>query len=360
MIALNQLIQKHSSIGLDVGTYGLRAVQIETSDNQFILSRVMNMELAPQDQCDINTLHERLQICIHRGEFVGRNIITTPFEANVEYFTLELPDTLFSQSIENVEQAIQWEVGRLSNDPVDKLTTTYWKLPPSNSLHHNIIGVAVQTDQVIRTLDHCSSAGLNCLCVDTPTTALCRMGCALHDWSADSIWGILDIGYHQSHLILCVHDTPVLIRKAGTGSHTWTQRITESLSVSENTAEIHKMDHGLTLSTTSKENNAETELGVILMGHLKSDLNDLATEVKRSYEYILNGYPNRLASDLILVGNGSRLKQLPEFLSSALGIKVKRASSYLNHQECRLQIPDGQEPVFDAIALAVGLAMGKG
>ncbi len=360
MITLSNLIQKHCPIGLDVGTSGIRAVQIETSAEQFILSKMMDMERAPQDQFDNDTLPERIQNCLQLGEFAGRNIITTPFESNVEYFTLELPETLFSQSSENVEKAIRWEVGRLCNDPIDNITTAYWKLPPSTMLHHNTIGIAIQSDAVIRTLDHCSSIGLQCSCVDTSTTALCRLGSVLNDWPMDSIWGILDIGYHQSHLIICVNRTPVLVRKAGMGSHTWTQRIAESLAVGENTAEIHKKEHGLTLSASAKTNNVESELGLMLMGLLKSDLNELAAEIKRSYEYILSCYPNYRASDLIMVGNGSKLNQLPEFLSSALGITAKRASSYLNQHGCRLQMPEGQESLLDALGKATGLAMGNG
>ena len=67
----------------------------------------------------------------------------------------------------------------------------------------------------------------------------------------------------------------------------------------------------------------------LILGALRADLNDLASEVKRSYEYVLSCYPGRRAADLVLCGGGSLLHYFPEFLGNALGIPVRRASSYL-------------------------------
>jgi len=87
--------------------------------------------------------------------------------------------------------------------------------------------------------------------------------------------------------------------------------------------------------------------------------NDLASEVKRSYEYVLSCYPGRLAADLVLCGGGSLLHHFPEFLGSALGIPVRQASSYLEGESCRLRFATERHPPLEVLAVAVGLAISE-
>ena len=60
--------------------------------------------------------------------------------------------------------------------------------------------------------------------------------------------------------------------------------------------------------------------------------------------------------DLVLVGGGAAMRNLPEFLSDALGIPVRRASDYLNRSTCRVSYEAQQPERFDDYALAIGLA----
>lgn len=183
MITLDTIHTKYTPIGLDIGTGGIRAAQIECAHDRYIVTRTMGMERSFDDPSDTHTLHERLNLCIRHGVFTTRNVITAPVGGNVEYYPLELPETIFVQQSETVEQAIHWELGRITKESPTNMTTAHWRLPASTALHHNTIGVAVRTDCVGQTLDLCSSAGLVCTCIDTPTTALCRLGCLLRDRS---------------------------------------------------------------------------------------------------------------------------------------------------------------------------------
>ena len=100
-----------------------------------------------------------------------------------------------------------------------------------------------------------------------------------------------------------------------------------------------------------------TELGSILTGILRGDLHDIAGEVKRSYEYVLSCYPGRRAADLLLVGGGAATRNLPEYLTDALGIGVHRASAYLERDTCHWHLSLSSHDRLEDFALAIGLTV---
>jgi Tfp pilus assembly PilM family ATPase len=230
------------------------------------------------------------------------------------------------------------------------LETAYWRLPGearSASSVPNVLGVAVSTARIMERLESARRLRLCCTLVDAAAAALGRLGARLHTASADQVWGILDLGDRQTRLILCIEDTPVLIRSVGTGGRVWTQRISESLQVGTKAAEVLKREHGL----------EEAVVGPMLAGVLRKELQPIAVEIKRSYEYALSCYPQRRAGDLILVGGGAALPHLDRFLQGLLGIAVRRAGAYLGDPQCRLDWPHALSAVgseLETCALAIG------
>ena len=95
----------------------------------------------------------------------------------------------------------------------------------------------------------------------------------------------------------------------------------------------------------------------MLFSAIRSDLNMLASEIKRSYEYVMGCYPAAEISDLMLVGGGALLRNLDAYLSSELGITVAMASRYLNEPTCRLTWPDARIGSVEEMATATGLAV---
>ena len=77
--------------------------------------------------------------------------------------------------------------------------------------------------------------------------------------------------------------------------------------------------------------------------------------MKRSYEYVLSCYPGRRAADLVLVGGGAATRNLPEYLTDALGVGVHRASAYLERDTCRWHLSLGSQDRLEDFALAIGL-----
>jgi Tfp pilus assembly PilM family ATPase len=358
--------QRTTPIGLDIGECATRAVQLTRLGDSF---RVYNAACAErptvprgtdrQSESDtVSTLAGRIESCLSGAEFRGRAVLTALSSPEVEFHSLELPPVDTPQRA----QIVECEVKRLSTRQAERVQTGYWALPSLGGSGPNAIGVVVPHDKVSERVELCRRAGLVCSRVDTGATALGRFGRLLNSWTSEQIWGLLDLSLRQSRLVLCLADVPVLVRTVGAGGDVWTERIAEALGTSARTAEVHKRDNGIAPTARGVREGSSTppasELASVLRGILRSALNEMAAEIKRSYEYVLSCYPPRRAADLILVGGGALTRNLSEYLTSALGIPVCRASAYLDNDSCRLQCGAGRRSTLETSALAIGLAVG--
>ena len=417
-------LRKRTRIGLDIGASGVRAVQLTRSADGYVVTSaacggrslsepVLSPGLAggtgqneasdarpvsrttrescgeeeihraarerpkiEENWCEIPISHQGVRSLIFdlrslglRVRFRGKAVAAALSQPDVEFHTLELPAAALRADEVEAAQIVRFEVERLMSNSHAPVETRHWRLPPTGVPAPNAIGAGAAHEIINRTIEVCAEAGLTCTDLDTTATALSRFGAVLQSRPKDQVWGVLDVGDRQARLVLCLDDTPILVRTAGTGGRDWTQRIADALQVSFKAAEIHKRDHGIALTgralvresslAPAANEGTRSELASLILGAVRADLNDLASEVKRSYEYVLSCYPGRQAADLVLCGGGSLLRHFPEFLGNALGIPVRRASSYLQGESCRLSFAAEQNAPLEVLAVAVGLAISE-
>ncbi|MDO8631937.1 MAG: pilus assembly protein PilM [Phycisphaerales bacterium] len=407
MLSLLTGNRHRTPIGLDIGDTAIRAVQLRRSGDRYTLAAAARTDSAAcgspatgpsQISNPKSQISKGVQAALRQASFAGRLVVTALNPPEVEFHALDLPAAALRAPEREARQMVHWEIGRLTSESPDKVETRHWHLPTASGSAPNAIGVSAGREAVVHLVDACGAAGMVCSCVDTCATALCRFGRLLRPWPEDVLWGVLDVGARQARLLLCFGESPVLIRNTGTGGREWTQRIAEALQLSVGAAEIQKRTHGIAptgrpfpspgvhvpspcvhagrgdppdptllksqISNLKSQRGAwgtadpvRNEVGSLLLGALRSDLNDLAAEVKRSYEYVLSCYPGRHAGDLVLVGGGAGLRNLPEYLAGALGITVRRASSYLSESDCRLSYGIDDRHPLETFAAAVGLAI---
>lgn len=364
-------IRRRSPIGLDIGAGGTRAVQLTRRGPQYVVSASAASVWPAQNSGDVaapagemSGFGRHLRGLLGQMSFCGRKVIAGLNSPDVSFQALDVPRSIFSDEKTDADQVVRWEIERLMTDSGDGVETRHWCVPETRASSSTAIGVAANRDVILQTVDRCRSGGLYCVGVDANAVALSRFGAKLNKWDPEQIWGVLDVGLLESRLVLCTEDTPILVRRVGGGGGVWTERIAHTLGLSAQAAEIQKREHGIALvngersnHTTEAQRGSRERLPAILLGALRSELRKLAAEIRRSYEYVLSCYPSRHAAEFVLVGGGAALQHLPEFLSDALGIPVKRASDYLNQSHCMIQALPGARHEIESIASAVGLAI---
>ena len=358
MIAVKRRLKKWTPIGVDFGASAICAIQLRREGRLLIVSGAARQELRERGAAVAQSAAAaaQLAICLKAAKFKGRLAIAGISAPDVEFHPLDAAAAAAAAD-DQPDPGVQAELERLTTDIDGPLETRFWPIS-AGAQAPTAIGVAVAQSLAVNAAQSCEGAGLSCARVGPVATALADFTHQLRDWSPDEIVGVLDVGLRQSRLVLCVQRQPVLVRQAGSGGHAWTERIAVGLNVSERTAEVHKRDSGIAMVGQHRETGeSRTELSSMVLGALRRDLTDLAGEIKRSYEYVMRCYPGKRAGELVLVGGGSRLRNLPEFLSDALGIDVQLPSAYLGDAACRLVAPANGVPPPEFCAAAIGLAM---
>ena len=350
-----------SPIGLDVGTRGVRSAQLIRTREGWAVTGLAHSTSRAGAEPDAARQAEQIRSCVGRGAFRGRAAVTALAPTHLEHHALDLPAALLEGG-RQAAQAVRHEIEQLMTLPEGEVETRHWRLPATTVPAPNALGVAALRPAIRQLTELCGSrraplsGGGQSPRPPSAASAPSCAGCGIPKYGP-----LLDLGEQQTRIVVCVDETPLVVRPLATGGDAWTQLIASALEVSPKSAEVHKREHGIALpgGGTSIPSSADTEseLGHMLLGALRAELNQLASGVKQSYEYALSCYPAREAGELILVGNGSDLKNLPEFLSATLGIKVRRATDCLQEAETRLNFGASQRDALQEYALAVGLAL---
>ncbi|MHC5108626.1 MAG: pilus assembly protein PilM [Planctomycetota bacterium] len=363
MITLKRPRIGKSLVALDVGFTGMRAAQLRISGDQWIIDSTSRYDI-PVDQPNdgqAETWRRGMARCFEQAQFAGRRVVLGVSPPDISFYPLEVPDALLTNEGPETETVIREEIRRMLSTNESDVNTTHWALPPPSVSAPNALGVAAPSNMINNAIAACRLARLDCVTMDASATALCRYGYLLNDFDKGRIWGVLDVGHRQSRLTLCLGGTPVLTRAIGDGSQQWTKLIAEELGTTTKTAEIQKCEHGIAATKRRRDDDAganqSSDVASMIFGIIRASLTTIATEINRSYEYALSCYGQRSAGDLILVGGGVALKQLPKFLSDALGITVRRSHEYIGGPRCRLSCDSRPTGEIDRMATALGLAV---
>jgi Tfp pilus assembly PilM family ATPase len=355
-------IRKHASpIGLDLGTTAVRAVQVEHRDRGWSVAHLSRCAI--EGQGDPAAVREAAARCLRQGNFVGRKVCAALPGQNIEYHMLELPEKVAEGNSHTQQLIVENEVRRLMTQGDAAVEIRHWTLPRSSaSAAPSAIGAAAPRELVMGLVDLCANADATCSCVDLSAWALARFGTAMHAWGDNEVGGVLDLGAAQARLVLSVRGVPVLVRAVGEGGTAWTHKLAETLQISDKAAEIQKREHGLAFHDGAQAPaGSDSELASLVFGALRTDISKLATQVKRSYDFVISCYPGAPIGTLLLTGAGARLSNLHAHLATMLGIRVRRPSDAAGPDDRGDRPPalPGRETL-EEYAEALGLALSEG
>lgn len=346
-----------SRIGLDLGQFGARAVQLRQRRGVYTLANLACVHFESSNSPEaLAARHSEFVHGLTSGSsFLGRSVCVSLSLPDVEFHAIDIPEQVLLQSGGQASQAIRYELERLTTLNDQSFEFGHWALPPARTQGANLMAAMTPTPKVLSTVSLCAEGGLECDCVDASPAALGRFLSLLVPDMSTHVWGVLDLGCQSAKLMLIIDGAPVLVRVVGSGGREWTKFIAESLRISPASAEIHKRDYGVG-GTGRPEASDAVRVSSLLATALRTTLTDMATEIKRSYEYVLGHYVGSEVGDLVLVGGGGATPGLPEYLHNLLGIQVRRASSYLKESGCRLEMAGSNENRLEEFAAAIGSA----
>jgi len=291
-------------------------------------------------------------------------LLVGPSEA--EYCLLTVPGAVWSQDPASLADAIRWEVGRRLSCPIDEAELGAWPLPGPMGGGSNAMAVAAQRPGIVSAIGSLDSEHMDCERVEPAALSLVRACRASALCEQDEIWGVLDLGHTGNRLYLAVDSTPVFARSVRGGGHNWTQLIAKELRVEPALAEDYKRKSGIgtdargcRTSPSSVERLSEAALPGVLLSILRGPLADMLADVERAFRFVMEQYPRRQAGALVLVGGGSRMPGLADWLSRELGVKAAPAGSN-GVLKITPSHPMSRTEIYSVMAGCVGMALGEG
>jgi type IV pilus assembly protein PilM len=341
-------------LGVDFGSRAIKLVQINHDSGQPTLATygVANMDASS------------LSADISKNQTVyGQTLSNLVAQAHVstEYTIGALPAVsafttvmdLPTMSKKELDSAIHWEAKKLIPLPLDKMSLDWHMvatLPdPENTgkTVMRIIATAATKDIINNSLTIFKQANLKLIGLETEISALMR---ALINRN-DPTTMIMDIGATNTNIAIFEQGIPVITRNIDIGGRTIDLNISNSMNVNIERAQQFKNSFGPTMPGAGPEHPVSKAIKFSLDNMVLREIRPLLSAFQSAHKSSVQ--------KIILAGGAAHLKNLPEYLSQALGIPTVIGNSWARVSYPQ-ELSDQLMAIGPEIAVAIGLALQHG
>jgi type IV pilus assembly protein PilM len=336
----------HSYIGVDIGTSGVKIVELLKKDRKISLltygfSEIIDYELSGGMQKDIKEIAKIINEVLKKSGATSRNAIASlptfsVFSSVVALSGVEKKD---------IASAINWEAKKVIPLPLEEMVLDWVLLSEPDeekkSLSRKVLITGAPRALVERYINIFRIAQVNLLSLETETLSLVRalMG------QDKSIISIIEIGTNTTDISIIENGVPILSRSIDVGGLTITKAVSRNLNIGLNRAEQFKYDMGI-----SSLDSAEGIPKAII-----DSISPIISEV----QFVANLYQSKSGKSIekaILSGGSSMLLNLSQYFEQCLKLKVIVGDPW-----SRVSYPVELEPTLKELgprlAVAIGLAM---
>ena len=369
-------------VGLDIGTSGIRAVQVKRKGTVAEIVKAASVEL-PRGAVrngaviDQKAVVKALKQLWKRGKFTSRDVVFGLADSGVLTRQIDLP----WMPPKDFSAALRYQIGDALPVDLDSVEIDYHLLSEFDRTDdhgqavemNRILVVAANKEAITTEAQVMRKAGLSPRMADSAAFALIRAACQGNVPDNEESHAIADIGAEQLTVVIHQGGQPRFIRTiANLGGDTATLAIAERLGIDPETAESVKRETGLNgpvpvvapIAESSVFAGAAAEENVPLDPRSSATvdtLNPWATtvinEVRNSLDYFQASTPGAPVKSLTLVGRTAELGGLEERISTQIAVAVRMmdplAGLAASKRVSKADVPDTRLAVATGLALAV-------
>ncbi|HOL55710.1 MAG TPA: pilus assembly protein PilM, partial [bacterium] len=301
---------RKSMVGIDLGTYSLKAVEVESREDGFYLNRATSIfypekVLEGGEFQNVPLFTQLIDKLWREGDFDTRNVSISWKMENGFFRVLTLPLLLDKELFE----AAKLEIGSRYDVDTNLISFDYVILDKDEKNQEiKVLAAGIPRVTASTVYDVLKEIDLN-LNVLEPEF-ICQLNVLP---PVEESFMLLNVGAYATILYMGMMDTINVIRTLRFGGNTATDVISSTLNISFEEAEIWKKDR-----FPEEVGYAKTSVGNALLDTFSVFLR----EVNRSIDYfyqVTNSYPARI----ILDGGGSLLLGLADYISRGLSLPVE-------------------------------------
>ncbi len=350
------LFPKKSFVGIDLGHFSIKAIQIERAGNSWKITRVGSLPTPPEtikDGVVIDT--GSLGLAIKQLLKTSHISATTAHIAAAGGSVFVRPVQFPKMTEATLRKSIKFEASRYVPGSVEDSFIEFEILGAVDEAHMNVLIVAAPKDIVESRVAACQKAGLEVDSVDIEAFAMYRALIetdeSLHH--TEGTIAVVDVGAFSTNVSVVVNGIFAMNRTIPNGGATLTEALKAYFKLSDEDAETGKSQLNAADMIGEVGPKENPPLRVI-----QPHLDDLVREIRRSLNYFQSQQTEvtggKDISKIILAGGGAKMPGFGIFLAQKLGIPVTSLGVFHNPRFVPLT---GDEDSGLDLAIATGLAM---
>lgn len=337
------------TIGLDIGSSYLKAVQLKETRSGYELELFDMLPISPElivegSIIDAIRLTESLRELMHRSKAKAKDaVISISGHSSVIIKRISLPE----MSEEELSESIKFEAEQYVPFDIEDVNLDFQILGPKEEPGQmDVILVAVKKDVINDYVSVVKEAGLNTVIVDVDAFALENMYGINYEVEAGRNVALVNIGASTMNMNILRGGISVFTRDSSMGSNIHSDALQKEFNITYEEAE--RLKRGEPVEKVKPED--ATAL-------IASASNEVFSEVSRSLDYFRSSAVHAEVQEVVLSGGCALIKDFPRLLSEKIVIQVSVAEPFKN-----IVIPKKFEASFiedmaPIAAVAVGLAI---
>ncbi len=338
-----------SSVGeyfaLDIGTTGVRAIQLSGGDGNWSLARYgfapVDIKIASSDApADQQKLGEIIMTVVGQSGIKARNVVVGIPSDKMFATVIDLPDMPANELAATVKyQAEQYIPMSLDEAKID------WAVlgkSVNDATKREVLLASVANSFSESRLDLIEGLGFNTVAIEPDSIALTR---ALLPGGLQDARIIVEIGDFNTDIVVAYDDAPRLIRSLPTGMQSLVKTVSQNLNIQSAQASQFILKFGL----------QPDKLEGQVFRALQAAVDQFSGEIDKSLKFFQTRYPSVKVGGMICSNYGATIPALSDYLSKQAGIPVTLGNPW---QRVRVSSSDQTtlQPMSAQLAVAVGLA----
>ncbi|HUC20263.1 MAG TPA: type IV pilus assembly protein PilM, partial [Candidatus Polarisedimenticolaceae bacterium] len=308
--------QQPDYFGLDIGSGGIRLVQLKRAGSKPVLLTYGHATVPPgittsDAPADVAKVAQAVKQLVKDAK------------VNTKYVVAGVPSSKVFASIITTPKLSQHDLGKaiaLQADQYVPMAVKDVKLdwfvigPGKTPQEQEVLLVAAPNAVTQKYVSLCDQAGLELIALEPNALALTRATVTPGDLAVL----VLDIGSMTSDITVVQSNVPKLLRSVNIGGSTFVKAVAQNLGLDEVQADQFTRKFGLT----------QTKLEGQVFKSIKPSLDLLVGELEKSVKFFSSQYPDIKMEKIVLTGGTTALPELIPYLSTAMGLSVEVANAW--------------------------------
>jgi len=317
------LTPKRQLVGLDIGSSGIKLVQLKENRGRYVLQKFGFKPLEPEVIVDGTVMDEGRVVSAIKELFDDLHVKVRQVAVSISGHAviikkISLPpmpdDELEGQVKLAAEQYIPFDINEVNID--------FHVLPPAEGEtsegEMSVILVAAKKDKINELTELVKGAGLMPMVMDVDAFAIENMHAINYPMSQDETTALVNLGASVMNINIISKGTSLFTRDIPIGGNRYTESIQRELGLSYEDAEAIKKG-----GKTSGSNQAAAAQGVI-----ESVNAEVASEIARTIDYFKSTVTEGDVHQVLLCGGGAQIAGLVKQLRDRMQAVVEVANPF--------------------------------